>query len=160
MKYIKDRVRSLFRLNDSPHRLATAFALGIFIAFSPILGFHTISCLLLAWAFRLSKIVVLTAAFMNNPWTIVPIYGSCLWIGMKITGSGSAIPHIAWSELNLTSAYMILKPYLWPFVAGTLIVGVIAAAASYGVVYWAVMRYRKTEDGAYSSAHRRKATET
>ena len=144
MKYIQDRIRSLFRLNDSPHKLATAFALGVFIAFSPTIGLHTISCLLLAWVFRLSKLVMITAAFINNPWTIVPMYGTCLWLGMKITG-GTAIPHVAWNELHLTSAYMILKPYLWPFVAGTLIVGLIAAAFSYGVIYWAVTRYRKQE---------------
>ena len=157
MKYIKDRIRSLFRLNDSPHRLATAFALGIFIAFSPTLGLHTISCLLLAWAFRLSKIVVLTAAFMNNPWTIVPMYGTCLWIGMKLTGSGAPTPHIAWNELSLATAWVILKPYLWPFVTGTLVVGSIAAVVAYGVIYWAVMRFRKQEKRTRSSEAGRKA---
>ena len=65
MKYITDRIRSLFRLNDTPHRLASAFALGVFIAFSPTIGLHTISCLLLAWVFRLSKLAVLTAAFIK-----------------------------------------------------------------------------------------------
>jgi uncharacterized protein (DUF2062 family) len=144
MKYITDRIRSLFRLNDSPHRLAAAFALGVFIAFSPTIGLHTISCLLFAWAFRLSKLVVFTAAFINNPWTIVPMYGFCLWLGMKITGSHTVIPHIVWNELSLGNAYMILKPYLWPFVAGTVVAGIIAAVVSYGVIYWAVMRYRKT----------------
>jgi uncharacterized protein (DUF2062 family) len=144
MKYITDRIRSLLRLNDTPHRLATAFALGVFIAFSPTIGLHTVSCLLLAWVFRLSKLAVLTAAFINNPWTIVPLYGSCMWLGIKITGSGATMPHIAWNELSLGSLYLILRPYLWPFLAGTLLVGVIAAAVSYGVVYWAVTRYRKT----------------
>jgi uncharacterized protein (DUF2062 family) len=143
MKYLTDRIRALFRLSDSPHRLATAFALGVFIAFSPTIGLHTVSCLLLAWAFRLSKLAVLTAAFINNPWTIVPLYGSCMWLGIKITG-GRTIPHIAWNELTFTNAYLVLRPYIWPFVAGTLTAGVAAAAVSYGVAYWAVVRYRKT----------------
>ena len=144
MKYITDRMRSLLRLNDSPHRISSAFALGVFIGFSPTIGLHTISCFLLAWIFRLSKVVVITAAFINNPWTIVPLYGSCLWLSMKITGSGARIPHIAWNELSFGNAYATLKPYLWPFVAGTLTVGLFAAAVSYGAVYWAVVRYRKT----------------
>lgn len=144
MKYMTDRIRSLFRLNDTPHRLATAFALGVFIAFSPTIGLHTVTALLIAWVFRLSKLAVLTAAFINNPWTIVPLYGSCLWLGMKITGSGAAMPHIAWDELSLGSAYLVLRPYLWPFIAGTLLAGVIAAAVAYGAAYWAVVRYRKT----------------
>lgn len=151
IKYIKDRIRSIFRLNDSPHKLASAFALGVFIAFSPTLGLHTVSCILLAWAFRLSKLVVLTAAFINNPWTIVPLYGFCLWLGVKVTGSGAAIPNIAWNELSLANIYSILKPYLWPFIAGTLLVGVIAAAVSYAVIYWAAVRYRKQEQKTFFS---------
>lgn len=145
MKYVRDRIRGIFKLNDSPNQLATAFAVGVFIAFSPTVGLHTLSCLLIAWLFRLSKIVVLTAAFVNNPWTIVPLYGFCLWFGMKITGAETAAPDIAWSELNFRNAYTVLAPYLWPFVAGTLVIGAFAAVLAYGVMYWAVVRYRKKE---------------
>ncbi len=145
MKYIKDRIRALFQLNDTPHRLAAAFALGVFIAFSPTIGLHTISCILFAWVFRLSKLVVFTAAFINNPWTIVPMYGFCLWLGTKIIGSSARAPQIAWNELSLRNAYLIVKPYLLPFVAGTLVAGIVAAVISYGVVYYAVVRYRKKD---------------
>lgn len=145
MKYVRDRIRSIFKLDDSPHQLAAAFAVGIFIAFSPTIGLHTLSCLLFAWLFRLSKIVVLSAAFVNNPWTIMPMYGFCLWLGMKITGGGAAAPSIAWNELTVRTAYKVLAPYLWPFVAGTLVAGFVAALASYVVMYWAVVRYRKRE---------------
>ena len=138
-------MRSIFKLNDSPSRLASAFALGVFIAFSPTIGLHTISCLLLAWAFRLSKLVVFTAAFINNPWTMIPMYGFCLWFGMKITGSDAAAPAIAWKELTFSNAYPVLKPYLWSFIAGTLILGIVAAVLSYFLIYWFVVRYRRAE---------------
>jgi len=143
-KYIRDRIKNVLQLNDSPNRLALAFALGVFIAFSPTLGLHTISCLVLAWMFRLSKLVVLTATFVNNPWTVVPLYGFCMWFGIKITGSTIATPDIAWHALTLSSAYDILKPYLWPFIAGTTVVGFAAAVISYFIIYWAACRYRKT----------------
>ncbi len=145
MKYVRDRIRGIFKLDESPNQLATAFAVGIFIAFSPTLGLHTLSCLLIAWMFRLSKIVVLTAAFVNNPWTIVPLYGFCLWFGMKITGTGATAPDIAWNELTFRNAYTVLAPYLWPFVAGTVLVGLAAAVVAYVLMYWAIVRYRKKE---------------
>jgi uncharacterized protein (DUF2062 family) len=145
MKYIRDRIRSIIHLKDSPNRLASAFALGVFIAFTPTIGLHTISCLFLAWMFRLSKLVVLTAAFINNPWTVVPLYGFCLWFGIKITGSDVSAPHIAWNDLTVTNAYLVLKPYLWPFITGTLVVGAFAAIIAYGIIYWAIMQRRKTE---------------
>ena len=144
-RYIRDRINSIFKLDDSPKKMASAFSLGIFIAFSPTIGLHTISCLLFAWLFRLSKLIVFTAAFINNPWTMIPMYGFCLWFGITITGSEIITPHIAWNELTVANAYLILKPYFWPFIAGTLTVGAVAAIISYFFIYWAVVRYRKTD---------------
>jgi uncharacterized protein (DUF2062 family) len=147
MKNIRDRIRGIFQLDDSPNKLALAFAVGVFIAFSPTIGLHTISCFVFAWMFRLSKVVVFTAAFINNPWTMVPLYGFCLWFGFKITGMMIATPDIAWQSLTFSSAYDILRPYLWPFVAGTLVAGAAAAIISYFFIYWAVVRYRRGRDG-------------
>jgi len=65
--YIRERVREVLKLDDPPHRLALAFALGIFISFSPWLGLHIVSAVFLAWMFRLNKVVVITASFVNNP---------------------------------------------------------------------------------------------
>jgi uncharacterized protein (DUF2062 family) len=132
-------------LKDSPNKLASAFALGVFIAFTPTIGLHVISCLFFAWIFRLSKLVVLTGAFINNPWTMVPLYGFCLWFGIQITGSNVTTPHITWNELTFSNAYLILRPYLWPFVAGSLVAGIAAASISYGIIYWSIVRYRKME---------------
>lgn len=144
-RYFQDRIVSLFKLDDPPHKLALAFALGVFVAFSPTVGLHIASCILLAWIFRVSKLVVLTASFINNPWTIVPLYGLCIWFGIKITGTTVPVPQIAWNDLTITSAYLILKPYLWPYIAGTLILGTIAAIAAYLLFYWAILRYRRLE---------------
>jgi uncharacterized protein len=133
------------RLDDPPHKLALAFALGVFVAFSPTIGLHTLSCLVLGWMLRLNKLVILTGAFINNPWTIVPLYGFCIWFGIKITGDG-AVPRIDWSQLNYANSYLILKPYLWSFVTGTLAVGAAAALVSYFLFRWFVVRYRKMEN--------------
>ena len=143
--YFRDRIRSIFQLNDTPHRLALTFAVGVFIAFSPTVGLHIFTCLIVAWVFRLNKLVLLTAAFINNPWTIVPLYGFCIWFGGKLIGREIAMPQIAWNELALSSAYVAIKPFLWPFVAGTLVAGSIAAVISYFFIYWLVVRYRKLE---------------
>ena len=150
MKYIKDRIRSIVKLDDTPHKLSLAFALGTFIAFTPIIGLHTATCLFLAWIFRLSKVVTVTGSFINNPWTVVPLYGFSLWFGIKITGSCVVKPDITWSKLNLSNAYLTLKPYLWPFVTGTLLLGAVAAVLIYFLTYWAVKRYRKLEEKKFS----------
>ncbi len=144
-KYIQDRIHALVKLDDPPHKLALAFALGVFIAFSPTIGLHMITCLVVGWMFRLNKLVIITASFINNPWTIVPLYGFCVWFGIKITGDDAAVPRIAWDQLTFSNTYIVLKPYLWSYVAGTLIVGTVAAVISYFLFYWAVIRFRKME---------------
>ena len=145
MKYIRDRIRSILALNDPPDKLALAFSLGVFVAFTPTIGLHTLSGLFLAWIFRVSKMVTLTGSFINNPWTIVPLYGFCLWFGVKITGSNVSSPDIVWNKIGFSNAYLILKPFLWPFIAGTLVLGVAASVISYFLFYWAATRYRKIQ---------------
>ena len=142
---IRDRLRSLLALNEPPHRIALAFAVGVFIAFSPTVGLHTLSCLLVIWLFRFNTLVVFTAAFLNNPWTIVPMYGFCLWFGVKLTGSEIATPDIPWGQAGVKELITLLSPYLWPFVAGTVVAGTVASLLSYAFVYWAVVRYRKPD---------------
>jgi uncharacterized protein (DUF2062 family) len=138
-------MHAIIKLDDPPHKLALAFALGVFIAFSPTIGLHIVSCLVLAWVFRLSKLVILTASFVNNPWTIVPMYGFCIWLGMKITGSTAAVPHIPWNELTLSNTYLVIKPYIWAYIAGTLVAGTVAALMSYFLFYCLVLRYRQSD---------------
>jgi uncharacterized protein len=142
-KYVRERLHALIKLNDPPHKLALAFSLGVFIAFSPTVGLHMLTCLALGWLFRLNTLVIITASFINNPWTIVPLYGFCIWFGLKITGENAVVPDIVWSELNFSNAYAVLKPYLWSYVAGTLILGVVAAVIAYFVFHHIVVRYRK-----------------
>jgi uncharacterized protein (DUF2062 family) len=144
-RYVRDRLRELMKFDDPPHRLAIAFALGVFIAFSPWLGLHIVSAVALSWLFRLNKVVVVTASLVNNPWTIVPMYVFCLWSGVRITGRDLALPEIAWDRLGFGDLFTVLRPFLWPFIAGTLVVGAVAAVISYILFAWAVRRYRRFE---------------
>jgi hypothetical protein len=144
-KYITERIREIVKLDDTPHKLALASAIGVFIAFSPWLGLHIVSGFFFAWIFRVSKFVVLTVMFVNNPWTMVPICAFNLWLGVRLTGGKITIPEIAWSEIGFRELFTILKPYLWPFVAGSLAAGAIAGVLSYFVFRWAITRYRKIE---------------
>jgi uncharacterized protein (DUF2062 family) len=144
-KYLRERLQGIMKLNDPPHKLALAFAIGVFIAFSPWLGLHVISCFFFAWLFRVSKVVVLAGAFVNNPWTMVPMYAFSLWFGIKITGGTAEVPKIAWSTLGFRDLFSVLLPFLWPFVAGSLVIGCIAAVLSYFLFFWLIKRYRREE---------------
>src|SRR5262245_66491344 len=49
----------LLHTHDTPQRTAAAYALGVFLGFSPLLGLHTILGLILAFALSLNRVAVL-----------------------------------------------------------------------------------------------------
>ena len=140
---LRDKLREVLSVNDSPRKIAISFAIGIFIGMSPILGLHTVLGLAAAWAFRLNKFVTIVGVYVTNPWTIVPIYTFATWFGAKLMGIKDIIPDIQWN--NLTFSYLVneMKPLLLPFVLGNTVIGLLSAVIGYIVVYKAVVRSRK-----------------
>ncbi|HEV7797074.1 MAG TPA: DUF2062 domain-containing protein, partial [Pyrinomonadaceae bacterium] len=89
----RSHFRRLLALDDPPERTALAFSLGVFIAFSPFIGLHTIMATLVAFLFRFNKIAVYSGTFVNNPFlTLVPIIVASYAIGAFILGRPLQIP--------------------------------------------------------------------
>lgn len=156
----RDKFRGIFLTKDTPHRIALAFALGVFMAISPLLGLHYIGGFFFAWIFRLNKLVTFIGVSVNNPWTMVPIFSFCIWVGKKLIGIKQVLPEINWKGVTLTNIsrftdidnfiYLInkLMPLLVSFFVGSFVVCTFAAIASYFIIQTLVIRYRKTQDGA------------
>jgi len=86
-------LRRLLAIDDPPERTALAFSIGVFIAFSPFLGLHTILATLLAVIFRFNKLAIYTGTFVNNPFvTLVPIILVSYAVGAFILGRPLTIP--------------------------------------------------------------------
>jgi uncharacterized protein (DUF2062 family) len=86
MASIKDLVKKLLHIEDTPERTALAYAIGIFLGFSPFLGFHTLFGLAIAFLFGLNRVAILLGVWTNTPWWIVPFYMVATWVGMWVTG--------------------------------------------------------------------------
>lgn len=142
---IKEQFRRLLHLDDTPHRIAIAFALGVNIAFSPLIGLHTAMVFLFAWMFRLNTIALLLGSLLNNPWTFGPIFGSCLWFGLKLYGMKYKVPPIDWQELTVVDLIPQLKPYLIPFLIGTILIGLIASIIAYLLASYLITQYRQPQ---------------
>lgn len=139
---LRDKLREVISLHDSPRRLASSFAIGVFIGMSPVLGLHTVLGIAAAWAFRLNKFVTIIGVYITNPWTIVPIYTFATWVGVRLLGTGRFLSPIDWHALSFSYLLNEMKPLLWPFVFGTLLVGFLSAVIGYIVVYHAVVKGR------------------
>jgi len=138
-------LRQVLRLQESPQRTALAFALGVFIAFSPAYGLHTLLVVLCTWLFGLNFVALLAGALVNNPWTIIPILGATYWTGALLLGRTDT-PTFNWHDLSFAGLYQQILPYAVPFVLGGLFLSVIGALVSYPAAYLLVLRYRRTPD--------------
>jgi len=130
---LKPRVllRTLLHLEDTPHRTALAFGIGIWIAFCPLWGIHTAMALLTAFLFRLNRPALLFGAWINNPWTVAPLYTTGTAIGCALLHCRCAVLRVDWSQHGFRGLLSGLRPLLWPFVLGNTLLGVLAGAVAY-----------------------------
>ena len=138
----KAMLHQVLHLGDSPQRTAMAFAVGTFIAFSPIYGLHTASAFLCAWAFRLNVVALMAGNFLSNPWTVLPIIGSSMWVGLLLIPVG-APPEIDWNVFTFRMLWDQFQPYWVPFVLGHTLLGTIAALIGYLLAYVGIRRFRE-----------------
>jgi uncharacterized protein len=153
MRRIRTLFKQLLHLDESPHRTALAFAVGVFIAFSPTYGLHTLSAIVTSWAFRLNFIALMAGTLINNPWTLVPILGATFWTGFQVM----AMPDIApldWSDLSLTSVYVHIRPYAVPFFLGGLVLSMIGSIIAYPLAYYVISQYRSRKSAVRTTEGR------
>ena len=140
--YLRAKIREALHLGETPQRTAAAFALGVFIAFTPTYGLHTASVVFLAWAFRLNFPAILVGSLINNPWTVVPILGATMWTGFFLLGSQD-VPDVSWSHLSITTLYETVRSFILPFTLGALTLSILGALLAYPLGLLVITRYRK-----------------
>ena len=149
MSRLGNALKLLLHVEDTPHRIALAFGIGIWIAFFPIWGIHTAMALVIAFALRLSRAAMILGAYINNPWTAPALYTAgtalgCWLLGVPVEGfDGLDWSLKGWALLD--SLLQTLRPYLWPFVVGNTIVGVVLGALSYFVLRRVLERRRNAQ---------------
>ncbi len=77
-RFIKFRI---LHADDSPHRLALGVAIGLFVAWTPLLGLHTVLAIALAFLLRANKFLAIAFVWVNNPVTFLPIYYPAYLVG-------------------------------------------------------------------------------
>ncbi len=137
----RSTLRRLLAIDDPPERTALAFSIGVFIAFSPFLGLHTIAATALAFAFRFNKIAIYAGTFVNNPFlTLVPIILASYATGALLLGRPLGLPP---ESMELLSSPHLLTGEWWgklfesggnvllPFFIGGMVLSVVCSSIAY-----------------------------
>lgn len=143
-------LHNVLHADDPPHRLALGIAIGVWVTFTPTIGFQMALVVLLAWLLRANKVVGLPVVWISNPVTFVPIFWPSYWVGATLLGQ-ELIRDGYWRELLhpppgwwegtvfYWQSFMEIAAPLW---LGSLIVGTGVAGISYVVCHRLICWYR------------------
>ncbi len=141
---------NVLHADDPPHRLALGAAIGMFVAFSPTVGFQMMIVVFLAWLLRANKVIGLPIVWISNPATIVPIYYFCYVVGRSMLG-WQPVPEHWWSRLGQPPAgWWSAVTFYWtrlveiaaPLWLGCTVIGMLLAYLSYCALYYLIRKYR------------------
>jgi len=89
-KQLRQGMVRLLRSPGAPNEIAGGLALGIFVAFLPIMGIQMGVAIVCAEAIRLttglklSRIAAAAGVWLTNPLTAAPVYGVCYLLGRPV----------------------------------------------------------------------------
>jgi uncharacterized protein len=150
---VRKWMESLLHIHDTPERTAAAFALGVFFGFSPLLGFHTVLAIGVAFIFNLNRVAVLVGVYSNLPWIIAAYYGLATAGGAWLLGTRLP-PGFAErvAQLFTLSLFHVefwrqiardMRPLFWPYFVGSMIGAVVLSILAYWLTRGFLIARRK-----------------
>jgi len=146
-------LRSIVTLHGSSEAIALGTAIGVFVAFTPTVGFQMLIGALLATLVGANRPAAMIPAWITNPFTIAPIFTATYWLG-KFFWPGPSVGEVyhrlgvAVQSLARLSFYEFYKQVIEfirlgtevfvPMFIGGVIVGGICGAIAYPLTLRAV----------------------
>jgi uncharacterized protein (DUF2062 family) len=138
---LKQRIKMIVFSHDSPRQIALGTAIGVFLAFSPFLGIHTVAALGLAVLFRASRLAALLGTLVNNPVTMTFLYLFELRLGSRILGYSLTMPDDIWK--NFMELFSLGRKAFLSIMTGFFILGSISAIIAYLLTLAAVVYVKR-----------------
>jgi hypothetical protein len=143
-------VHHVLHVDDTPHRIALAVAIGLFVAWTPTIGFQMGLTVVLAWLLGANKVVGVPLVWISNPLTLAPIYLPNYYLGRWILGGEVRPPDFS-RVVNATGGWLETVSTWWsvtwhvllPLWVGSLLVGLALAVPAYLATYHGVVIYRR-----------------
>lgn len=136
MKYfskLKQNIIQLFKKGLSPDEIARGIAAGVFIAFIPFFGTHTITAIGAAQVLRLNTLIVILGTQISNPLS----FPFQIFLSAEI---GSLLLKGQLIKMNYSESVSLLQHYLPPILVGSLVLSVVASVLSFFLIKFLLMR--------------------
>ena len=147
-------VHRILHTDDTPSRIARGVAIGVFIAWLPLIGLQMLLVLGLSIIFRANKVVGLPIVWISNPFTLGPIYYPSYLLGSAMLRSQpvnmaslesrfAEFSSLSWSLRLRECVDLLFGDIFYPTFIGSLVVGAVMAVGSYFLTVRAVKRHRQ-----------------
>ena len=142
---LRDRFQALLKLNNSPPEIALGVAMGVFIAITPLYGFHTLMVIIAAFLIpKINKIAILLGTNVSIP----PTTPLITWAGYEI---GRFILKKPYPPLDLSYfKNFTLKTFgdlYYPLFIGSVVLGIICGAIFYFITLIVARRIKQRDEG-------------
>lgn len=136
-RYVRIRI---VRMSDSSHKITLGLAIGIWIAFSPLVGTHFIQAGILAYFLRGNILAALIGTLVGTPWTFPLMWWASIELGVFLTSwlgiaDRSTLPDDF--SLSVLWDFAMSHPLrlFVPWMIGGYVLGLAAAFISYAPLY-------------------------
>ena len=135
------RITGLAAASEHPKRTAAAFALGVFLSFSPFFGLQIALGMSTAILLRLSKAATFIGLWANLPWFMIPWYTATTIAGafvLRVPMSAdlggelqAVMEHPIYRAVFWERLAEVAGPFLWAFLVGSTAGAVVVGVAAY-----------------------------
>ena len=146
-------VHHILHTDDNPSRIARGVAIGMFIAWLPLIGLQMLLVLGLSLIFRANKLVGLPVVWISNPFTLGLVYYPSYLLGSAMLRSPpvnmaslesrfAEFSSLSWSLRIRECIDLLLGDIFYPTFIGSLVVATPLAIAAYFLTIRAIKRHR------------------
>ncbi len=138
-------IENVKKLQGDPHFLAMGMAIGVFVAMTPLIPFHTVLAVAMAYIFKGSKPAAVLGVWASNPFTVIFIYLGCYKIGIFFIGNPHQdaagiriLVHALEQDIDIYDKFVVFMHFFHTqlklfiaMIAGGIILGLPAGFVSY-----------------------------
>ncbi len=146
-------VHHILHTDDTPSRIARGVAIGMFIAWLPLIGLQMLLVLGLSFIFRANKLVGLPIVWISNPFTLGPVYYPSYLLGSamlkrqtvnmaSLESRFAEFASLSWSLRIKECVDLLFGGIFYPTLIGSLVVGAPLGIITYFLTVRAVKRHR------------------
>ncbi len=133
------------QLQGDPHYLALGMAIGVFVAMTPLIPFHTVIAVAMAYIFGGSRPAAVLGVWASNPFTVIFIYLGCYKIGIFLMGNPAQdiasikiLVHTLEQDVDIYEKFIVFMHFFHSqlklfiaMIAGGIVLGLPAGFVSY-----------------------------